>query len=121
WTEAIACEARNIALSGDLRFAIGRNGIQFAGLVNHCLACLTIIAAGRGKHEARNASLFSKLCQADACPMINVVSEAWLQIAKRVVGKCRKMKNPIEAIEIICRNVARILVDGRYVNDASAS
>ena len=53
--------------------------------------------------------------------MVDLVSEAWLQIAKGIVGQSSQMKNPIKTGEIISNDIARILADGRHLAQLAAS
>src|SRR5208282_3482049 len=76
WTKPVVRQARDVAFGHHLRFAIGGNGIEISGLIDHRLPRLTVVAAGRSEHEAADANPFGKLSQADACTMIDVVGEA---------------------------------------------
>src|SRR5262249_8679954 len=96
-------------------FAVSRYRIERTGLVDHSFARLAIIAAGGGKHETTDASPLGEFSQTDTCTMVNVVGKPWPQIAKRIVGQGRQMKDPVKAGKTICRRITRVLACGWHV------
>ena len=109
-----------LAFGIDLGFAVRRDRIERAGLVDHAFAGLAVVAAGRGEDEAADAGLLGEFGDANAGAMIDVVGEVRPQIAERIVRQCGQMQDGVEAGEIVERCVTRVLLDRRHVEDRAA-
>src|SRR5262245_1785841 len=84
-TKAVARQTRDVTLRHYLRLAVRRHRVESATLINHRLACLTIVAARGSEYETTDARLFRELRYSNTRTMINLVRKAWFEISERII------------------------------------
>ena len=70
---------------------VGRHRVEGSGLVDHLVAGEAVVVARRCEQEAPDAGHGSPRRPANACPVIDVVSDFRVEVAQRIVRQRRKV------------------------------
>ena len=83
-------------------------------LVQQVFPAGTVVAAGRGEDEPRDARLLRQFGQAHRGQVVDLVGQVRIQIAERIVRQPRQVDDGIEAPEVIQRSTSRmsLRIDG---------
>jgi hypothetical protein len=108
-------ELGEIALDKDLGHGISRHWAELRGFVQEVVPGRTVRAAGRGEDETAHPCCLRQFREPHCCVVVDVVGQAGIQIAQRVVRQRGQMQHRVEAFHVRLRQATDIFTDLRDV------
>src|SRR6266851_1097471 len=109
--EGFVGEPGDVALGEHLGFAVSRDRVELGVLAHRRVSGSSVVAAGRGEHEAAYPDFLGERGEADRGAVVDVEGELRVEIAEGIVGERREVRDRIDPLEIPGFERAHVLRD----------